>query len=247
MCLVIILFRPEQEFPLLLAANRDESYERPGEPPHLLERSPRIWGGRDPRAGGTWLGINEHGLAVALTDGPAEGYSGQRPSRGLLCLDALRLPSFAAVARWLEEEVRRRAYNAFNIFWSDGREAWLACWTDRLAVQALSPGLHMLANTPRINDWEVPKLKRCGDLLAGLEGESAEKALERLGVACADHGRAESEGLCVHGHGRGTLSSTILALHRSGSMSSRYLHVDSHPCEGPYRDLSAKFFGQDRS
>ncbi|MBI2191843.1 MAG: NRDE family protein [Planctomycetes bacterium] len=243
MCLVILLFRPEEEFPLLLAANRDEFYDRPGESPQLLSASPKIWGGRDPRAGGTWLGVNEHGLVVALTDGPPESFVPDRRSRGLLCLEALHASSLAHLRNWLKEECRQSAYNRFNLVASNGREAWAAYGPETIRTESLSPGLHLLANRPSIDDPETPKLRRCRQLLSGIEGEGAVPAVRRLMQACADHGDGGPDAACVHGVGRGTLSSSLLALHRSGLASSRYLHVNAHPCEAAFEDWSPLFRG----
>jgi hypothetical protein len=84
---------------LLLGANRDESLARPAMPPHVVVRQPRIVAGRDSRAGGTWLGIQDQDMVAALLNRQvpesAEGRwaTGAEPdrSRGLLCLDALRM------------------------------------------------------------------------------------------------------------------------------------------------------------
>jgi len=58
MCILALAFQVRSDLPLIVAANRDEFYERPTEAPRLLRGAPRIVGGRDARAGGTWLGVN---------------------------------------------------------------------------------------------------------------------------------------------------------------------------------------------
>ena len=59
MCLLIALSRTVPGTPLLVAANRDELYARPAEPITVLRgERPRILGGRDELAGGTWLAVN---------------------------------------------------------------------------------------------------------------------------------------------------------------------------------------------
>ena len=55
-------------YPIIVVANRDEYYDRPTQGPHQLAHTPAIWGGRDTRAGGTWLGVNTYGLAIGLTN-----------------------------------------------------------------------------------------------------------------------------------------------------------------------------------
>ena len=91
MCSVIILYRPGHDWPMLLAANRDEMHERPWVAPgrHWPDR-PEIVAGQDLLAGGSWLGINDFGVVAGIlnrrdTLGPQAG----KRSRGELVLDAL--------------------------------------------------------------------------------------------------------------------------------------------------------------
>ena len=245
MCLIIVLFRPDEEYPLILAGNRDESYDRPGEPPQLLTDSPKVWGGRDSQAGGTWLGLNEHGLLVALTDGPTDGEDRTRRSRGLLCLDALRCSSSAALGNWLSEEMGRRDYNAFNLLWSDGKSLSVACHlAGSPRVENLLPGLHFLANTPKVDDDAIGKISRCHRLLTDVSDGPLGEVLIRMAEACADHGSCPSEAICLHGEGWGTLSSSVVALHCSGIASTRYLHARGHPCESDLTDFSGLLRGE---
>jgi len=241
MCLLIALLRPDREYPLLLGANRDESYGRPGEPPQLLNKTPRIWGGRDPVAGGTWLGVSETGLVVAVTDGVKEGNRPDRRSRGLICLDALRTAP-RGLECWLQDEVRRNEYNPFNLFWSDGHCAWVAHWQTDLRVESLPPGLHLLANRPRVNDTSDLKLNRCGRLLEGVDQLDESCAVSRVSEVLRDHGSDGTDASCIHGDQSGTLSSTIIALHRSGITNTRYLYTNTHPCERDYDERAPMLF-----
>ena len=56
MCPIVFAWRPSHDIPLVLAANRDEFYDRPSLPLAAWEDAPGIYGGRDLQAGGTWLG-----------------------------------------------------------------------------------------------------------------------------------------------------------------------------------------------
>ena len=67
MCTIVILRHVHSEWPLVLAANRDEFYGRPTQGPQLLSESPRVVGGRDVERGGTWMGTTDSGLFVGLT------------------------------------------------------------------------------------------------------------------------------------------------------------------------------------
>ncbi len=80
---------------VLLAANRDEDPARPSAPPTVLEESPRVVGGKDLLAGGTWLAMREGRVAVALLNRRSGGGTHETPSprsRGLLCLETAAVP-----------------------------------------------------------------------------------------------------------------------------------------------------------
>ena len=86
MCTLAIYFRMLPDYPLVVAANRDEQYDRPSAPPQRLDTVPTIIAGRDLRAGGTWLGINRHGLLAAMLNRRINGGlpAPDARSRGLL-------------------------------------------------------------------------------------------------------------------------------------------------------------------
>ena len=85
MCVLALLLEPGR---ILVAANRDEAFDRPSAPPAEVE--PGVVAGRDLRADGTWLGYNQHGLFVALTNRASPASTPDTPSRGLLAREALR-------------------------------------------------------------------------------------------------------------------------------------------------------------
>ena len=71
MGILMVAYRRVWGYPIILAANRDEFLDRPVQGPDLLGSHPAIWGGRDVRAGRTWLGVNAHGFVfrrAALQD-----------------------------------------------------------------------------------------------------------------------------------------------------------------------------------
>ena len=108
MCLLIYSWRPGADHPLVVAANRDEWVERPAEAFGVLQGAgPRILGGRDLMAGGTWLAVNEHGLVAGLTNRPsAGGRDDSKRSRGELPLIATGQPDAEAAVAALMAAVR---------------------------------------------------------------------------------------------------------------------------------------------
>jgi uncharacterized protein with NRDE domain len=92
MCLILLAWRTSKEYPLIVAANRDEFHARPAAPAAFWEDHPEILAGRDLEARGTWMGISRGGKFAAVTN-----YRGGTEPRG---------PSFFAMidpcaGRWL--------------------------------------------------------------------------------------------------------------------------------------------------
>lgn len=165
MCTFVILRRPGDDWPVLIAANRDEMIERPWLPParHWPDR-PDIVAGIDELAGGSWLGINDFGLAAGILNrhgslGPAPG---QR-SRGELVLEALDHADAQEAADALSR-LEPAAYRTFNLIIADNHDAfWLrhADPTGTLPITAipLSQGLSMIA-AGDLDDMETPRMRR---------------------------------------------------------------------------------------
>jgi hypothetical protein len=81
---------------VVLAANRDERPDRDSEAPVVLAETPRVVGGRDRVAGGTWLAVREARAVVAVLNRPdahRDDPPAGRRSRGLLALDVATAPA----------------------------------------------------------------------------------------------------------------------------------------------------------
>ena len=90
MCILFVGWQQHPDFPLIVAANRDEFYSRPAEPARYWPGQARILAGRDKQAGGTWLGVNKNGWFAALTNyREASAAPEAARSRGLLIVDFL--------------------------------------------------------------------------------------------------------------------------------------------------------------
>jgi len=162
MCTLVILRRPDSDWPVLIAANRDESLQRPWRPPgrHWPDR-PQVIGGYDELAGGTWLALNDFGVVAAImnrreTLGPAP----DKRSRGELVLEALDHADAGEAALALAD-LNAGAYRGFNMVVADNRDAyWLANRGDDrgiIEVKPLPAGLSMLTAGDR-NDPTSPRI-----------------------------------------------------------------------------------------
>src|SRR5437763_11333553 len=111
MCLLVMLVQTHPDLPLVVAANRDELFDRPAVAMTILrEAGPRILGGRDGLAGGTWLAVNERGVVGGLTNRPATKDPAKR-SRGELPIALARHTSAAAAVDAFAGELRPSDYN----------------------------------------------------------------------------------------------------------------------------------------
>lgn len=244
MCTLAIYVGQFPDVPIVIAANRDEILDRPASAPLVLAEHPRVVGGRDLRAGGTWLGISEHGLAAGLlnrrtVEAPVDG----RRSRGLLLLEVLASESAAAAARLLTG-VDPGAYNAFNVLVADRGHAFVAQnRPDGMHLARLDSSLHLLSNLD-LNDATCPKLARSHALFAAAAdafraSSDAERFRRDLRAVLADHTTALDPrlpdalgALCVHADGFGTRCSSLLFLHADGYW--RHWFADGPPCRADY-------------
>lgn len=243
MCILMVIHRVMPAYPIIVAANRDEYYDRPSRGPSLLRRSPRVWGGRDERAGGTWMGFNEHGVVVGLTNRRLHAEQPTEPkrrSRGWVCLDALQGRTASEAAETLVSQPPQR-YNPFNLLLMDSTELIWIAYDDRPVARPLLPGLHVLANG-ELNDFQTARLRRARQLLQPTEPASLHDLMPVLQQTCRDHepGVKDRETICMHrdNDNYGTVSSTILALPANGQHPA-YHYAAGHPCRTPYAAVPA--------
>ena len=160
MCTLILLYRPDHPWPVLLAGNRDEMPDRPALPParHWADR-PEVVAGLDRLAGGSWLGVTDQGLAAAVMNRRGSlGPAADKRSRGELVLEALDQGAAAAAAESLRD-LEPRAYRPFNLLVADPQGAyWLRHAGSRpIQSRAIEPGLHMLS-AGELNDNSDPRI-----------------------------------------------------------------------------------------
>jgi uncharacterized protein with NRDE domain len=220
MCTLIVLRRPGHAWPLLLAANRDEMAGRPWKAParHWPDRS-HVVAGLDELAGGSWLGLNDDGLAAGILNrvgslGPMEG----KRSRGELVLEALDHAEATEAAQALLH-LNPQAYRPFNLLVADAISAyWLKNDGHEIGAFPIEPGLHMLtahdlddASSPRIQTF-LPLFGKA----ATPNPESGDwEAWERLLATgdASDNGHNEDPALLIRRpNGFGTVSSALIAL-----------------------------------
>lgn len=157
MCLIFIAKHQHEDYPLLIAANRDEFYNRPTLPLHAWENSPII-AGKDLSAGGTWLGVTAKGRFAALTNyrDPADQLKDPL-SRGLLVkafLESDQHPQHYLTN--LANQAQR--YQGFNLLVGEGSDLWYFSNRQDSPPEAVSAGIHGLSNHLLNTPW--PKVKQ---------------------------------------------------------------------------------------
>jgi uncharacterized protein with NRDE domain len=232
------------EQPLLVAANRDERVDRPSNPPAVHEWDARVVAPTDDEAGGTWIGYNEHGVFVAITNRWTDADLAGDRSRGLLVRDALGAATAEDAARLVERAVDADEYQGFNLVVADEGAAVSLEWDGQLAVRTLEPGVHVVVNVGVDGDYRIPSFRQepaerqaenADRLARDLQpdpGESGAGWLDRAATAIADH----EYGVCIHGEGFGTRSSSLLAL----GENRRYRFAGGPPCETAFRPVEGQ-------
>lgn len=232
MCLILLAHEPNPGYRLVLAANRDEFYERPTAPAAFWDDAPDVLAGRDLRSGGTWMGVTRGGRVAAVTNfrGPGERREGA-PSRGHLV--SAFLENSESPAGYLETlRHHARNYDGFNLLVGDTEGLW---WYSNRGEEPreLVPGVYGLSNHLLDTPW--PKVERGKRALRRLLAGREEVAPERVFPILADRTPATDRELPDTGLGTelerllsapfiraqeyGTRSSTVLLVERTGNVT----------------------------
>ncbi len=229
MCLLLIALEQHPTYKLILAANRDEYYDRPTAAARFWENHRDLLAGRDLKAGGTWLGITRSGRLAAITNfrDPAHTIE-QAPSRGGLVLNFLK--SRQSAARYLDGiRQNARQYNGFNLvagtvdalFWYSNRGP---------GIRRLSKGIYALSNHLLDTPW--PKVVNAKQKFSALLARGEALQPDACFAMLSDRRRPPDESLPHTGAGLewerilspifissplyGTRSSTVILVDRRG-------------------------------
>jgi uncharacterized protein with NRDE domain len=235
MCLVAIFFQVVDDAAVVAGANREEAFARGGEPPRIHPGSCPFVAGVDPKAKGTWLGVNEKGLLIAVTNRPRSQVPRNPRSRGLLAVDLLGCESSKVAVDLAYREVTQGGYAGCNILCADRDGAYVIHAGNWPQVVPLAPGLHVLTMND-VNDSRDPRILHARKWLAKSSYETANQCVDALQKLCAQNG-SDGPVICLRGPLGGTVSSSIIAL-RSPLTRTLYLHAQGPPDTTPYQDYS---------
>jgi uncharacterized protein with NRDE domain len=246
-CTLALYFHVFEDYPLIVAANRDEHYDRPSAPPALQNGRPKIIAGRDLRANGTWLGVNEDGLIAGILN---RRLNSQLPtltdarSRGLLCVDILSFESAGAASEFIRDHKFR--YNPFTLLFADRYEGYVSYnEEERIITQKIAKGLHVFSSAAEF-EMHSAKADRAYALFARLSSRvrptngRALESIAGLQAVLADHSLSPDSGdpgdaICVHRETSGTVSSSIIYFSKSESRFHTFF-CPGAPCRNSFGD-----------
>lgn len=244
MCTIVLAWQVFPDAPVVVAANRDESFDRPSEPPAARDWERPTVAPLDREAEGTWIGYNDAGVLVAVTNRWTDDDSEGNRSRGLLVRDALARGSAEDAIRFVERSVRAHEYDGFNLVAADRTAALYVEWDGMLAVRPFPPGVHVVVNVGADGDYAVPASRpdageqqatsadRVRTTLQPEPGEDVDHWIDRAKTVIGDH----EYGVCIHGDGFGTRSSSVIALDDAGAT---YEFADGPPCRTEHRSVES--------
>jgi uncharacterized protein with NRDE domain len=237
-CTLILATRVFDESPAFLASNRDEHLDRPAHGPLLWDRVPRFVAPRDDKEGGTWLGVNEHGVLVAITNRFGAAPDDNKRSRGALVVDALGGTSAAHAAEIVTKHAPD-AHNPFHLVFADVAHA-CSVWSDGETMTSfeLPRGVHVVT-------------ERSFGAAPNGRGEFLEHAVAELTAARRLTPAALTRLLAVHRPNDPDATSVLLPEYNYGTRSSTLIDIaqrrlqfaDGPPTEADYTDYSDLLHG----
>jgi uncharacterized protein with NRDE domain len=243
MCTLAVAAKIVPGLPLVIVANRDEEKRRPSRPPFR-------WDGfvapRDERAGGTWLGWNDHGVFVGITNRFGAGTAdprGRALSRGRIVVEALDGSSAAEIHERMSK-LDPKDYPGFHLVYADAKDVMATVSNGREKVQLiLGGGLSVVTErsfgagasrgSPRDPVDREGRVRRAwASIVATGDRSTLPSRLTRL---LTEHDDVEPLGAtCVHydAYDYGTRSAMVLAVDDQGSATM--LWAEGPPCTTPF-------------
>lgn len=232
MCLLIVVRGLDADYPLLVASNRDEARDRLASPPGLwVGARRRVLSPRDRRAGGTWLGVNDRGVVVGLTNIAGALAKAPAPTRGRLPHLGLDHDDAVQAAAALADELAKGADNPCQIVIAD---------FERIVVLRHRDGeverLDEVGDVIVVSNEHAPGALRLEGMDAALEpGLDVEGRLAAFRPLLLDEGKAGGHRVLKKGGAWGTVSSSLLAVPRGDMRRLRWLYTPGPPDEVAYR------------
>jgi len=237
MCLLAIQYRVVPESPILVAANREEFFDRRSTAPSIQSGKPRILCPVDQRSGGTWLGVNQHGVFVGICNRRTLEPLGSNRSRGLLVKEVLKATSSGSALDRALDDLCKHQFEACNLVIADRDQAFAIHHETDNEVLDLQPGLNIIG-ARNMNDPRDERVQLANRLLTL---QTLDSPVKFLAVASKVFARSPNPmaraSMVVRGADYGTVSSTLIAL-GAKPRDAIYQHSDGPADESRYEDYS---------
>ena len=252
MCIIYLSIAKDPDWPLYIAANRDELHARPALAAAPWDANHNIFSGLDQSGGGTWLAINRNGRFGMLTNfRDPSGFIPKAPTRGLLVSDFV--DGDMSAADYAERVWENgSAYNGFNLIVGDASEVYYTGNRQDAPPQQLGPGSYILSNHLLDTPWPKAERLRCG--LDALTPDCGPDALQKVFALLKDTTPAPDDALPATGiplererllsspfiisDNYGTRCSTIIAVDRTGEATFSELTYAPDATQTGRRDWS---------
>ncbi len=228
MCIIASSFNNHEKYRLILAANRDEFFERPTASAQWWEDDGDIFGGRDLLGGGTWLAVHRSGRLAAITNyRDPVNIRKDAKTRGELTKNFLKTDLSAG--EYIESIAKGSGqYNGFNLMLYD--ENGGSHFSNYENIRNDLQGVHVLSNALLDTPW--PKVTRLKDAFKNVISSSFSH--ETLLDILADDQLANDEELpstgiphewekaissiCIKTPNYGTCCSTVVTIDHQGNI-----------------------------
>ena len=204
MCLISIAHNASSRFPLVIAANRDEDYDRPTEPAHHWREAPEVVGGRDALLGGSWLAVRKGGRFAAVTN--LSGARRRSRSRGFLVRDFV---TGAMDVQEYAETIARDAHEYAGFHLIAGTAGDTVMYIAPELQAPLNDGIHAFSNAPAGELWPKVTIAREAMRHALNNEETLADELMRFLCTPRNTGSVKSE-VFIAGNRYGTRASTVI-------------------------------------
>ena len=245
MCTILLAYRLEEDYPVIIGNNRDEFFARTAIPPRVFTNggTNRWLAPMDEKSGGSWWACNQRGLLVFLTN----RWNGLPPdedkiSRGQLVNELIQTDSPSAARQWLLNTDLAQ-FNPFNLLVLTPNAGFIASNYPVFEEVSLFPGFYFIGNGPLIDD---PALK-CRMARRQFSCWSKE-LIDSRGIISGFRDLLRTpipqesippQGFNVKLDGYGTTSSTLLALSGHRQPEVLCLYAGGNPLYTSYTDYSS--------
>ncbi len=238
MGILAIQYRTLEDAPILIAFNREEQLGRQFLPPRIQSGRPRVVCGLDQRSGGTWAGVNQHGMFVAAINAPKRRVPLEPRSRGLLCKELLACRTAEEAIERAERELSTDSYAGVNYLCVDRTSGGVVYGGNEIGVEALRSGLHILSGN-RMDDHDDERQEYVRRLLTLYRLDSSVAFLAATSGAFARASDSTGRrGVVIQEPGFGTVCSMLLSLSER-SQKSIMQFANGAPNKVQFEDVSA--------